>query len=71
MNCPNCGKEMRKGFLFASKDGGFSFADEVPGMLKKAKSAEGFTEITPVRLNHRASAEAYCCEACRVVLFNY
>ena len=31
MKCPNCGKEMRNGYLFCSKDGAFSFANEVPG----------------------------------------
>ena len=29
MMCPKCGKEMRKGYLFSSKDGAFSFANEV------------------------------------------
>ena len=71
MCCPKCGKEMKKGYLFATKDGGFSFADEVPGMLKNAKNASGFIEITPVRLNHRASIEAYCCEDCRVIQVLY
>ena len=27
---------MRKGYLFASKDGAFSFANEVPGVFEKA-----------------------------------
>lgn len=48
MTCPNCNNEMRKGFLFTSKDGAFSFADEVPGVLHNAKKAEGFIEITPL-----------------------
>ena len=30
MKCSKCGKEMRKGYLFCSKDGAFSFANEVP-----------------------------------------
>ena len=29
MICPKCNQEMRKGYLFSSKDGAFSFADEV------------------------------------------
>ena len=37
MNCPKCGEEMKKGFLFATKDGAFSFANEVPGMMKNAR----------------------------------
>ena len=36
MMCPKCGKEMRKGYLFSSKDGAFSFADEVPSALENA-----------------------------------
>lgn len=71
MNCPKCRAEMKKGYLFATKDGAFSFADEVPGMMKNAKNAAGFIEITPAKLNHRASTEAYCCEACRLVQFQY
>ncbi|MDO4851117.1 MAG: PF20097 family protein [Actinomycetota bacterium] len=71
MNCPECGNEMRQGFLFATKDGAFSFADEVPSMLKNAKHAAGFVEITPVKPNHRTRIEAYCCEDCRLVQFHY
>ena len=36
--CPKCGKEMRKGYLFSSKDGTFSFANEVPGSFENAKT---------------------------------
>ena len=71
MECPKCGNEMRKGFLFATKDGAFSFADEVPSMLRNAKHAEGFVEITPVKPNHRTSVEASCCTQCRLVQFEY
>lgn len=49
MICPKCNKEMRKGYLFSSKDGAFSFADEVPGVFTNAKTAKGFVEITPLR----------------------
>lgn len=71
MNCPKCDKEMRKGFLFTSKDGAFSFANEVPSWLKNAKTADGFVEITPLKPNHRVRIEAYCCEDCRLVQFLY
>ena len=71
MECPKCGQEMRKGYLFTTKDGAFSFADEVPSILKNAKHATGFVEITPVKPNHRTRIEAYCCESCRLVQFNY
>ena len=33
MMCPKCGKEMRKGYLFSSKDGALSFAREVPKIV--------------------------------------
>ena len=46
MMCPKCGKEMRKGYLFSSKDGAFSFADEVPSALENAKNANGFVKLT-------------------------
>ena len=42
MMCPKCGKEMRNGYLFSSKDGAFSFANEVPSALENAKNTEGF-----------------------------
>ena len=40
MICPNCGAEMRKGYLFDSKDGAFSFAKEVPSAFTQARTAE-------------------------------
>ena len=40
MKCPECGKEMRNGYLFCSKDGAFSFANEVPGVFTDAKTAD-------------------------------
>ena len=46
MMCPKCGKEMRKGYLFGSKDGAFSFANEVPGSFENAKNADGFVKLT-------------------------
>lgn len=71
MKCCNCGKEMKKGFLFATKDGAFSFADEVPGVFVKANKAPGFVEITELKLSHRIRIEANICEDCRFVAFNY
>lgn len=38
MKCPKCGKEMRDGYLFCSKDGAFSFANEVPKVLEMPKT---------------------------------
>ena len=71
MNCPKCGGEMRKGYLFTTKDGAFSFANEVPSIMQNAKNADGFVMITPVKPNHRVRIEACCCEACRLVQFEY
>ncbi len=71
MLCPECGKEMRKGYLFCSKDGAFSFAREVPGAFENAKNAAGFVEITGLRIGGRASAKASCCDRCRLVVLSY
>ena len=58
--CPKCGKEMRKGYLFGSKDGAFSFADEVPGSFENAKNADGFVKLTELKVGGRTSVEACC-----------
>ena len=71
MKCSNCGIEMREGFLFCSKDGAYSFADEVPGVFENAKKASGFIEITPLTAGRRTNIKAYCCPACRWITFQY
>ncbi len=71
MMCPKCGKEMRKGYLFCSKDGAFSFANEVPGAFENARTADGFVEITALKAGHRTRVEACCCEACRMIMIQY
>lgn len=71
MKCSNCGKEMRKGYLFSSKDGAFSFANEVPGVFENAKNADGFVEITKLKPSHRTQIEAECCEECRMLVIHY
>lgn len=71
MMCPKCGKEMRKGYLFGSKDGAFSFADEVPDSFENAKNADGFVKLTELKDGGRTSMEACCCEACRLVVISY
>ena len=71
MLCPKCGKEMRKGFLFSSKDGAFSFANEVPGALEHAKNADGFVKLTGLKVGGRTSVEAFCCDACKMILISY
>ena len=71
MMCPKCGKEMRKGYLFGSKDGAFSFADEVPDSFENAKNADGFVKLTELKVGGRTSMEACCCEARRLVVISY
>ena len=71
MMCPKCGKEMRRGRLFSSKDGAFRFADTVPDALENARTAEGFVEITALKAGGRTNAAACCCEMCRLVLIEY
>ena len=71
MTCPKCGKEMKNGYLFSSKDGALSFANEVPGALEPAKYAEGFIKFTGLNAGHRASVKACCCDACRMILLHY
>ena len=71
MMCPKCGKEMRKGYLFSSKDGAFSFADKVPSALENAKNADGFVKLTELKVGGRTSVEACCCGACRLVVISY
>ena len=56
MMCPECGKEMRTGFLFSSKDGAFSFADKVPSAFENAGNTAGFVKI---------------CAACRMLVISY
>ena len=71
MMCPKYGKEMRKGYLFGSKDGAFSFANEVPDSFENAKNADGFVKLTELKVGGRTSVEACCCEACRLVAISY
>lgn len=71
MICPKCGKEMRKGYLFTSKDGAFSFANEVPGVFENAKNADGFVKITDQKPSHRVRAEGEICQECRTVVLEY
>ena len=71
MMCPKCGKETRKGYLFSSKDGAFSFANEVTGALENAKNANGFVKLTGLKVGGRTSVEACCCDMCRIILLSY
>lgn len=64
-------EKMRKGYLFSSKDGAFSFADKVPGAFENAKNADGFVKITELKFGGRTGVEADCCDGCRMVIFSY
>lgn len=44
--CNTCGGELEKGFVFCTKDGALSFADELPSALKNARHAPGFIELS-------------------------
>ena len=67
MNCPKCGKAMREGYLFTSKDGAFSFANTVPGVYENAKNVDGFVVFTrdPVPV----FPDAEICQECGLVVF--
>ena len=69
--CPKCGKEMRNGYLFSSKDGAFSFANEVPGSFRNAKNSDGFVKITGPKIGGRTTVKACCCDMCRIVILQY
>ncbi len=71
MMCPKCRREMRTGYLFSSKDGAFSFANEVPSALENAKNADGFVKLTALKAGGRTSVEASCCDTCRIILLSY
>ena len=71
MVCPKCGKEMKIGFLFSSKDGAFSFANEGPSALENAKNAEGFVKLTGLKVGGRTSVEACRCDVCRMIIISY
>lgn len=71
MMCPECGKEMRKGYLFASKDGAFSFAAKVPGVFENAGESDGFVRITDIKVGRRTSAKACLCDTCRMLIVRY
>ena len=62
---------MRNGYLFSSKDGAFSFANEVPSALENAKNTDGCVRLTALKVGGRTSVEACCCDACRMVTIQY
>lgn len=71
MMCPKCGNEMKRGYLFSSKDDAFSFASEVPSALENAKNTDGFVKLTGLKVGGPTSVEAYCCDTCRRIMIQY
>lgn len=71
MKCPECGEEMREGFLFSSKDGALSFANRVPSVFRNAKKTEGFVRVTKLQAKHRCRVKAHVCEMCRKIVAEY
>lgn len=71
MECPKCGKTMRDGYLFSSKDGAFSFANDVPSMFKNARKVSGFVKITDLQPSKRIRIKASICEDCKKIDFDY
>ncbi|MGM9661947.1 MAG: PF20097 family protein [Oscillospiraceae bacterium] len=65
MNCPKCGKEMRKGFLSAKKPIHFT---ENPGKMTIFK---GKGDVTVSGILDYDDPEAWLCEDCRRVIVAY
>lgn len=71
MICPQCGKEMKNGYLFGSKDGALSFASEVPSVFENAKNTVGFVKLTVPKVGGRVRMEACCCDECKMIIIKY
>ncbi len=71
MKCPFCNEEMKDGIFFASKDGAFSFADEVPGVFTNAKKAKGYIAITELEAGKRLQLNGSICQKCRKLVLDY
>ena len=50
---------MKHGYLFASKGGALSFADEVSGVFENARNAVGFVQIKELKPGQRTSVAAF------------
>lgn len=69
--CSNCGGVLEKGYLFSTKDGAFSFADEVPNAFENARHASGFIEVCGAKVGGRAAVAAETCCECKTIIVNY
>lgn len=71
MKCPVCNKEMRKGYVFSTKDGALSFANEVPSAFKNAEKSDGFIKLSDLKVGGRTSVKAEICEDCKKIVISY
>lgn len=73
MNCPYCGKEMKRGIIDIDTNGNyfeqkFISDTEKPDSPKKKIAKRLLGVYAPRDSNINDCAEAYCCETCRIVL---
>ncbi len=69
--CCQCGNELESGYLFSTKDGALSFADEVPSSFENARHAPGFVELTAPKIGGRTALAAGICRECRRIVIAY
>ncbi|WP_296010402.1 PF20097 family protein [uncultured Adlercreutzia sp.] len=69
--CYQCGNELEPGYLFSTKDGALSFADEVPSSFENARHAPGFVELTAPKIGGRTTLAADICRKCRRIVIDY
>lgn len=69
--CSQCGHELESGYLFSTKDGALSFADEVPSSFENARRAPGFVELTAPKVGGRTALVAEICRECQRITVPY
>ncbi len=69
--CHKCGQELEPGYIFSTKDGALSFADEVPSSFENARHAPGFVELTAPKIGGRTTLAADICRKCRRIVIDY
>lgn len=69
--CSQCGHELEPGYLFSTKDGALSFADEVPSSFENARHAPGFVELTALKIGGRTALAADICRECQRIVIAY
>ena len=69
--CHKCVQELEQGYIFSTKDGALSFADEVPSSFENARHAPGFVELTTPKVGGRTALPADICRECRQIVIAY